>query len=433
MSIKSMIMDARKALAGVINPTTGPANISMSSNLVSGSSSSGVYVTELSSLNLTTVWACVQVLAQTISTLPLNVYKRNGTDKERLPGHPLDYMISCRPNGEMTAAQFFSTVMLHLGLWGNSYSEIQRDGAGRAIGLWPIAPWRVYVRRINGIICYDVILVSGGITRLSQYDVLHFRGLTTDGIVGLSPVRAGCEAIGLGLAAQVSAGKFFANDSQPSGLLTTPAKLDNETRTRLRKAWEEGHQGLGNKHRVAILDADLKWASTSIPAADAQLLESRLLTRDDVAQMYRMPPHKVGILTKSTNNNIEQQAIEFGTDTIKPWCVNLEQEMRVKLMRPSESDHFLSFDMDDMMRGDAAARSSYYTNGIQWGWLCPDEARARENMNAIPGGKGKIYLRPMNMVAAGTPAAPEKPAAPAPAAPEKVVLHTVRAVAEVKD
>jgi len=427
MIIDDIIKYAKKTFGGV-NPTTGPANISISSNLVSGSSSSGVFVTELSSLNLTTVWACAQVLAQTVSTLPVCVYERKGGDKLPRYDHPLSRMIDQRPNGEMTAQQYFSTVMLHLALWGNSYSEIERDGAGRPIAIWPIAPWRVYVRRIGGVIFYDVILVAGGTTRLAARDMLHFRGLATDGIVGLSPVRAGCEAIGLGLAAQVSAGKFFANDSHPSGILTTPGKLDGATRDRLRTAWEQGHSGLGNHHRVAILDADLKWASTAIPAVDAQLIENRRLTREDIAQMYRMPQHKVGILERSTNNNIEQQAIEFSTDTIKPWAVNLEQEIALKLLKPSETNLFVYFDLDDMLRGDAAARSAYYASGIQWGWLSPDEARARENMNAIPGGLGKVYLRPMNMVPAGTEAAP---AAPKPA-PEKPEIPAEEPADEVK-
>ena len=410
-SIWTRIM--RKAWSG-INPTTGPANISMSSNLVSGSSSSGVFVTELNSLNLTTVWACAQVLAQTISTLPLGLYKTQNGDKTPMTGHPLHKILSLRPNGEMTAQQYRSTKMLHLALWGNSYSEIERDGAGRPIALWPIAPWRVYVRRINGVLYYDIILVSGGIVRLTQFDVLHERGLATDGIVGMSPVRAGCEAIGLGLAAQVSTSKFFANDSHPSGILTTQAKLSPDARQALRNAWEAGHQGLGNHHRVAILDADLKWTSTAIPAADAQLVESQKLNREVIAQMYRMPPHKVGIMERSTNNNIEQQAIEFATDTIKPWCVNIEQEAAVKLLTPSEKDFFLYHDLDDMMRGDAKNRSEYYSAGIQWGWMCPDEIRSRENMNSIPDGLGKQYLRPLNMVPAGTvPAAPKPEAAPA--------------------
>lgn len=403
MNIKNIFAAAAKAFG--INPTTGPANISMSSNLVSGSSSAGVYVTELSALNLTTVWACVQVLAQTISTLPLNLYQRTeaGGKTPRLD-HALDGLVSFKPNPEMTAQQFLSTVMMHLGLWGNAYAEIERDGAGRPIAIWPIAPWRVYVRRVAGVLCYDVVLVAGGTARLKPEDMLHFRGLATDGVVGLSPIRAGCEAIGLGLAAQVSAGKFFANDSHPSGILATPAKLDSAARTRLREAWEEGHKGLGNNHRVAILDADLKWTSTSIPAADAQLIEQRKLTREDIAQMYRMPQHKVGIMERSTNNNIEQQAIEFATDTIKPWAVNIEQELRAKLLRPAERALFFYFDLDNMLRGDAIARATYYTNGIQWGWLSPDEARSRENMNPIPGGLGKVYLRPLNMVPANQPA-----------------------------
>jgi HK97 family phage portal protein len=387
--------------APVINPTVGSASISISGNMGASVPTSGVYVSEYSALALPTVWACINVLSQTIGSLPLQLCRLDDQGRPVVLNHPVARLFQS-PNPEQTPYLFKSTLQAQVASWGNAYAEIERDRAGRPIALWPIMPWRVFVRRVAGVLCYDVVLVSGGVARIPAADMLHIRALSNDGVIGIGPIQAASEAIGLGLAAQASAGRFYAGDSQPSGVLEFPGKLEDDARKRLRESWSRGHEGIGNHHRIALLEEGMKFTATTINPDEAQLVESRKLSREEVAQIYRMPPHKVGVLERSTNNNIEQQNIEFTTDTIKPWVVNWEDELDFKLLTPTEQLSLSSrFDLTDIMRGDITAQTAHFAQGRQWGWYCVDEIRAELNLPELPDGKGQIYLQPVNMAPAG--------------------------------
>jgi len=397
--MKINFLENIKSLFGIkSNPIHGNSTTHIPMLGCSNASSSGVYVTESSSLGLPTVWACVQVLAQTISALPLSLIKVTKDGKFVDLTSNLTRLVARRPNSEMTALQWRSLIMFNLGLNGNHYSEIERNNAGDPIALWPIEPWRVTPTRVDGKLIYEVQVDNGKSIFLFPEEILHFKGLAGDGIVGISPIKAHCEAVGIGLAAQVSSGKFYSNDSVPSGILTTEQKIDEETRANIRKAWEKGHKGLENHHKVAIIDAGMKFNSISVSPADAKLIEQKKLTREDIAQIYRIPQHKVGIMERSTNNNIEQQAIEFGTDTIKPWTTNIEQELLIKLVPEKEWDtSYFRHDLADMMRGDSGAMSNFFHNARIDGWMNADEIRAIQDMNPLPEGRGKVYLVQANM------------------------------------
>jgi len=357
---------------------------------------SGVLVNETLALNLSAVYACTQVLSQTVGSLPLHVYQRTADGKSRVATHPLYKLLHDAPNPEMTSMSWRQAIMLHLCMWGNHYSEIERRN-GEPVALWPITPWRVALKRVNGQLVYAVALDSG-VVNVPFADMLHVKGLSYDGLIGLPPMRAAKEAIGLGLAAQKYAAKFFANDARPGGILEHPGQLSDEAAIRLLKSFEKTHEGLDNKFRVAVLEEGMKFNAVGVPPEDAQLLETRKFGVSEIARYFRMPLHKISDLDRSTNNNIEHQAIEFVTDTIRPWLVNIEQELSFKLF---SGDYFPEFLIEGLLRGDIKTRYEAYAIGRQWGWLSADDIRERENMNKLPNGQGGQYLVPLNMGSGG--------------------------------
>jgi len=354
---------------------------------------SGVMVNETLALNLSAVYACTQVMAQTIGSLPLLVYQRTSDGKTRAIDHPLYRILHDAPNPEMTSMSWRQAILLHLCLWGNHYSEIERNSGGEPVALWPITPWRVALKRVNGQLVYTVALDSG-VVSVPFANMLHVKGLSYDGLLGLPPMRAAKEAIGLGLAAQKYAAKFFANDARPGGILEHPGQLSDEASARLRKSFEKTHEGLDNKFRVAVLEEGMKFNAVGVPPEDAQLLETRKFGVSEIARYFRMPLHKISDLDRSTNNNIEQQAIEFVTDTVRPWLVNIEQELSMKLF---SGNYFPEFLIEGLLRGDIKSRYEAYAIGRQWGWLSADDIRERENLNKLPNKQGEQYLVPLNM------------------------------------
>jgi len=364
------------------------------------STDSGMNISETLSLNLSSVYACIQVLSQTIGSLPLLVYQRTTAGKNRAASHPLYLLLHDRPNPEMTSMCWRQTMLLHLCLWGNHYSEIERNSKGEVVALWPITPWRVNLRRKDGLLVYTITTDRQPVD-LPFRNILHIKGLSYDGLTGISPFLAAKEAIGLGLAAQKYAAKFFANDARPGGILEHPGQLSDEAAARLRKSFEKTHEGLDNKFRVAVLEEGMKFNAVGVPPEVAQLLETRKFAVAEIARYFRMPLHKISDLDRSTNNNIEHQAIEFVTDTIRPWLVNIEQELMCKLF---SGEFFPEFLIEGLLRGDIKTRYEAYAIGRQWGWLSADDIRERENMNRLPNGQGQQYLIPLNMISCGKPA-----------------------------
>lgn len=366
-------------------------------------SATGLNVTPDRALQASAVYACVRVLAETIASLPLHVYKRLARGKEKATDHYLYPILHDAPNAEMTSFEFRETMMGHLCLRGNAYAEKVIDRAGRVKELWPLNPDRVTVERDKATkqLVYTVTIPDEARkVELGSDRILHIRGLSGDGIIGYSPIKLARESIGLSLATEEYGARFFGNGSRPGGVLEHPGKLGAEARKNLKKSWEDMHQGLEQSHRIAILEEGLKWHQIGIAPEEAQYLETRQHQTTDIARIFRVPPHMIGDLTRSTNNNIEHQGIEFAVYTMTPWCVRFEQGFRQRLFDVDDTNYFAEFLINGLLRGDINSRYNAYAIGRQWGWLSADDIRELENQNPLPDGQGKTYLLPLNMVPA---------------------------------
>lgn len=374
----------------------------------------GIPVNESTAMRSTAVFACVRILAETIASLPLSVYRRLPEGgKERAQDHYLYPVLHDQANPEMTSFELREALMGHLALWGNAYAEIQRDNGGRVVALWPLRPDRMRVARESDKIVYRYRLPKGEEVLLSADRVLHTRGLSPDGLVGYSPIRLCCEAIGLALATEEFGARFFGNDARPGVVLKHPQKLGDVAYNRLKESWNEQHQGLTNAHRVAILEEGIDIKEVGIPPEDAQFLQTREFQLEEVARIFRVPLHLVGDLKHATFSNIEHQSIEFVVHTIRPWLVRWEQAINVRLLGETERRiYFAEFLVDGLLRGDTKARNEALAIQRQNGIINADEWREIENMNPQPDGQGKIFLVPLNMVPAdqvGKEVPPEPP------------------------
>jgi HK97 family phage portal protein len=357
----------------------------------------GVLVTESTALSVSAVFACVRNLAEDEAKLPFIVYRRlNPRGKERLPGHPLYRMLHDSPNPEMSAFDFRQAITACAVLWGGGYAEIERDNSGLPLNLWPIEPWRVVMRRDRaGALYYDV---DSGKARLTPDDILHIKGFGTDGVVGMMVAKCGRESLGLTMAAQRFAAGFFGNGARLSGILEHPNKLSPTAHKNLKESFKEDHVGPDRSHGFAVLEEGAKWHQTSAEPNEAQMIETRQFQIEDVARWFRMPPHKIQHLLRSTFSNIEHQSIEYVQDTLMPWFVRWEQESKRKLVSASESDVFAEHLVDGMLRGDSQARANALHIMRQDGIISGDEWRELENMNPIPDGQGDVYLVNGNMI-----------------------------------
>jgi len=366
-----------------------------------GKSAAGKCVNEFTAMQTTAVYACVRILAESIAGLPLHVYEYRGNGKERVPRHPLYFLLHDSPNPEMTSFIFRETAMIHLLLWGNFFGQIIRDGMRRVVGLYPLLPNRMSVDRDeHGEIVYTYTplsdskpnLKSGRSIKLRREDVLHIPGLGFDGLVGYSPIAMARNAIGMTLACEEYGSAFFVNGARPSGILKHPGVLKDPSK--LRESWQAVYGGTANTGKVVVLEEGLDFQQISIPPEEAQFLETRKFQIDEIARLYRVPPHMIGDLEKSSFNNIEQQSLEYVKYTLNPWVVRWEQSLQKALLLPSEQKrYFIKFNVDGLLRGDYQSRMQGYSIGRQNGWLSANDIREMENMNPIPDEEGgNLYL-----------------------------------------
>lgn len=357
--------------------------------------SSGEVVSPSRAMTLSVWFACIRNIAEDVGKLPLKIYRRVGTGKELASEVSIYSMLHTSANLESTAAAFRETMTGWALSYGNAYAEIQRDRQGRPIALWPIHPEIATIKRVDGEIFLDIYSQEHGVVRLPYADVFHLRGFGTDPLCGLSVAALAAESLGVSLAAQTYGGSFFANGAIPAGILTHPGKLSEPAQANLRESWKKRYAGSRNANNIAVLQEGIKFEAMSIPPEQSQFLQTREFQIPEIARWFRMPPHKIGDLTRSTNNNIEHQAIEYVVDTLMPWLVRWEQEAARKLLDAREQESLvIEHVVDGLLRGDSTARVNYYRSMIQIGAMSPDEARARENMNAIPGGDGaKFYMQ----------------------------------------
>jgi HK97 family phage portal protein len=360
-----------------------------------GRTNSGKRVNDRTAMQHTAVYACVRVLSEAIAQLPLHVYQYTDKGKERVPQHPLYFLLHDQPNPEMTSFVFRETLMSHLLIYGNAYAQIIRNGRGDVIGLYPLMPDKVKVDRDehNRLIYiysrYDEAnpnLKSQGDIVLRSEDVLHIPGLGYDGLVGYSPIAMAKNAIGLAIACDEYGATFFANGASPSGVLEHPGVIKNPER--VRDAWQRAY-GSGNAHRTCVLEEGMKYTPISIPNNEAQFLETRKFQIEEIARLYRVPLHMIGDLDHATFSNVEHLSLDFVKYSLDPWIVRWEQGLQKALLSDNEKGkYFVKFNVDGLLRGDYASRMQGYSVGIQNGFLCPNDVREFENMNLIPDEKG---------------------------------------------
>jgi HK97 family phage portal protein len=348
-----------------------------------GGTSAGKAVNETTAMQTSAVYACVRILAEAVAGLPLHVYER-GADggKSVTTGHPLHALLHDEPNDEMTSFVFRETLMSHLLLWGNAYAQIVRDGHGTPLALMPLLPSKMAVERdARGSLLYTY---SGdtGQTRLSRDKVLHIPGLGFDGLIGYSPIAMAKNAVGMSIATEEYGASFFSNGANPGGVLEHPAVVKDLSR--LKESWNAQYQGSGNAHKVAVLEEGMKFHQIGIPPEQAQFLETRKFQINEIARIFRVPPHMVGDLEKSSFSNIEQQSLEFVKYTLDPWVVRWEQSLSQSLLLPTEKGSVLiRFNVDGLLRGDYASRMQGYSVGIQNGFYSVNDVRALEDMNLV--------------------------------------------------
>ena len=367
-----------------------------------GTSASGKTVNPRNAVQVSTVYACVRVIAETIASLPLGVYEEEAGGSRKATEHPLYRLLHDEPNPEMTSFVMRETMLTHLLLWGNSYSQIIRSGRNKIIALYPLLPDRMEVDRDSkGKLTYTYTTAEGQQVKLDPLDVLHIPGLGFDGIMGYSPIALEKNAIGLGIAAEEYGSRFFQNGARPSGVLTHPNTVKDPKR--LRENWNAAYGGSANGSKVAILEESMTFTPISLPNNEAQFLETRKFQVEEICRIFRVPPHLVGNLDRATFSNIENQSIDFAVHTIRPWLVRIEQSMNRALFAENEKGHFyVQFNIDGLMRGDYKSRMEGYAIGRQNGWLNANDIRALENMNPIPEEEGgNTFLVNGNMVPIG--------------------------------
>ena len=368
-------------------------------------SNTGRNVSPDTAMQSTVVFACVQIRADTIASLPLHIYKRlNPTGKEKATDHPLYKVLHERPNPEMTAKDFYSTMQLHLDLRGNAYAEKVYDNGGRLSELWPITPTRIRVERDKRTqqLKYTVTLPDSGEMIFGSDKIFHHRGLGGDGIMGYSKIKMAREAIGLSLATEEYGARFFGNGAKPSGILEHPGKLSGvNAKGNIRNSFEKEHQGLTKAHRLMILEEGMKYHQVGLSQEDSQYLQTRNFQGIEICRIFNIPPIMVGLENKSsTYASAEQFFLSFEKHTIRPELVGWEQRFRKELFDEDDIEHFAEFLVTGLLRGDIASRYNAYSIGRNGGWLSVDDIRELENMNPLPDEQGKVYLIPLNVIPA---------------------------------
>lgn len=394
-------------------------------------SAAGMNVSPETAMQLSAVFSCIRYRSETFATLPPILYRRlpNG-GKERATDHPLYYILHDQPNQWQNSLEFYEMMQAHLDLRGNAYAVILPGPRGAVDQLVPQHPDLVRVfRLLNGRLRYEVTSrFTGEVKSYMQDEMLHIRGLSSDGLVGMSPIAVQRDAIGLGLGMQDYAARFIANDGKPPYVLQHPAKFkDDAARKKFSDSLQESSTGQ-NRGKVLVLEDGMTAKDLGITNKDSQFLEARAASREEICGFYRVPPHKIGILARSTNNNIEHQGIEAVTDCIRPICVRWERRINLDLIDPindaigaEPGEYFLEFLCDGLLRGDLKSRYDAYAIGRTWGWLSPNDVCNFENMNPIPPEKGgDDYLRQINTVVSGSAAAlAPAPGGPAPLPPDQ--------------
>lgn len=349
----------------------------------------------------------MRILSEAIAGLPLHLYRyKEDGGKEQAVDNNLYRLLHDEPNPEMTSFVFRETLMTHLLLWGNAYAQIIRNGKGEVIALYPLMPNKMSVDRDEkGQLYYtysraneEAATMTGNTVILKPSDVLHIPGLGFDGLVGYSPIAMAKNAIGMAIACEEFGAKFFANGAAPSGVLEHPGTIKDPAK--VRDSWNSTFGGSANSGKVAVLEEGMKYTPISISPEQAQFLETRKFQINEIARIFRVPPHMVGDLEKSSFSNIEQQSLEFVKYTLEPWVVRWEQALSRALLSITEKPtYFFKFNLEGLLRGDYQSRMNGYAIARQNGWMSANDIRELENQDRIPAEEGgDLYLINGNML-----------------------------------
>jgi len=371
---------------GTTNETRSSSNNAFLSGAWQSSKvNSGVSVTKENSLSIAGVYSAVKVITDSISSLPIHVMKESGNTKLKDTSHPVYPLLSREPNSLMTSFVWRQIIVPHILLWGNAYCIIEfAKGSYRPLSILPVHPSKVEVEIIDGVLMYTFKLESKTFT-LDQSNVLHFRGMGND-VMGKSVIDVAAENLGLGKASEQFGSKFFGNGASMTGVLSTDSSLSDKAFTNLRTSFNDLHSGIANANKPLILEEGLKYTSTSIPPDSAQFLETRRFSIEDIARWFSIPPDKIGDLSRATFSNLEQQNLNYVTNTLLPLTINIEEELNRKMLRDNEKNTtYFKLNLDGLLRGDISTRVDSYAKLIQNGVMTPNEARTKEGMNPLEG------------------------------------------------
>lgn len=380
-----------------------PWSQAMGDSLDGSLASAGIRVNRDKALGYPPFWRAVNLISRTVAKLPLGVYRHVRPGREPDPDHPGARLLRAPCEG-MTPFVWKQLLAAHLLTEGNGYAYLYRRADGSPIEALPLNPERTYPVRENGRLWVVHELKGGELRRLDPADVLHFKGLSYDGLEGYRVLSKAKESVGLGLGQQAFASIFFRNNARPNVVLQHPSKLSPEARKNLKESWERMHGGLDNSHRTAILEEGMVAKELSINARDSQLLEGRQFSLIETANLFNLPPHRLGANVSTSYGSLEQENQNFLDDAIDPWLVAIEEECEAKLLttyQQARGTHQIAFDRFPLVRADLQQRGEFYSKALQSGWLCPDEARAREGLNPMPGGLGRTWFFPLNAQAVG--------------------------------
>jgi len=398
-----------QALAGDPNNVSGTATVvgegggvfdtRLLNYLNSGSTGTlgAITVNEQTAVTLSAVWACVRVIAESVAQLPLLVLDKGTTGSRRLATeHPAYILLTLEPNPRQSAFNFWELMVATCVLWGNAYAIVERDARFNLVGLHWVHPRNVEVIEYGGELFYQI---AGEKLPRQSYEMLHIAGLGFNGVTGRSVLSVMAENMRLGLSAQQFGTNFYENGANIGGVLETEAKIDDKVLDRLRAQFAANNGGLQNSHKPLILEQGLTYKRVGMPPQDAQFIETRKVQAEEIARAFRVPQHKIGILDRSTNNNIEHQGLEFVTDTLGPWLVRIEQECKRKLLTERQKPTYaIKFDYDGLLRGDVTARGNFYRSLWGMGVLSANDIADMEDRDHVAGGDERYV--PLNMVPA---------------------------------
>lgn len=352
-------------------------------------------------MGFSAVFACNRVLSETLASCPLLLYEKDDKGNRHQVIDTAEYgLLHYAPNAEMTPVQFKEFGMTNINLGGNFIAQKVFNMHGELLELRPIS-WervRIDIDKATGRLLY---FIDGKQEPKTRDEILHIPGLTLDGYIGITPLSYAALTIDIGLSQDKFERNFYYNRASTSGIFQYPNELGDEAFQRLKKDIKKNYTGLSNAGVPMILEGGGQFKEITMKLTDAQFLESKRFRIEDVCRIFRIPLHLVQDLTRSTNNNIEHQSLEFIVYTMLPWFKRWEENLNLQLLSKESrrKNRYFEFNISGLLRGDIKSRYEAYAQGRQWGWLSVNDIRRLENMNPIP--NGYIYLEPLNMGEAG--------------------------------